>query len=97
MTKPAQLAEQLLSLLPAPRPLSLLIRLTFCLKPKDDDWDHPDFPFLYSDIESDEEAFDLETLVEGTSRPIREDVSEDALTQFALRVNDLLGSKVRFA
>jgi len=67
----------------------------FCLKPKDDDWDHPDFPFLYSDIESDEEAFDLETLVEGTSRPIRDDVSEDALIQFASRVNDLLGSKVR--
>ncbi|KAF8897862.1 hypothetical protein BD779DRAFT_1667776 [Infundibulicybe gibba] len=41
---PSQLARQLLLLIPDSPPLSLVIRLMFCLKPSNDDWDLPDFP-----------------------------------------------------
>ena len=55
-----QLAEQLLSLIPDSPPLPLVVRLMFCLKPSDDDWDHPDFLNLYADLGGDDESFDLE-------------------------------------
>ena len=39
-----RLARQLLSLIPDPPSLDLVICLMFCLKPPSDDWDLPEFP-----------------------------------------------------
>ena len=67
----------MLSLIPDSPPLPLVVRLMFCLKPSDDDWDHPDFPYLYADLRGDDESFDLEGIVQAISRPIRDDTSEE--------------------
>lgn len=38
---PTMLAKQLLALIPNSPPLPLVVRLMFCLKPSNDDWDLP--------------------------------------------------------
>ncbi|KIK67662.1 hypothetical protein GYMLUDRAFT_237881 [Collybiopsis luxurians FD-317 M1] len=48
---PTFLARNLLSLLDDPPPLSLITKLMFCLKPDNDDWDDPEFPYLFVDFD----------------------------------------------
>ena len=100
---PTALAEQLLALMPSPAPLALLIRLMFCLKPEKEDWDNPHFPYVYSNFEKtfgggdiENEVFDLESLVQAVSKPLKEDVSAESLTEFVGKMRDLLGSDARF-
>ncbi|KAF8969383.1 hypothetical protein BDZ97DRAFT_1653935 [Flammula alnicola] len=90
-TNPTLLAENLLSLLPTSPPLSLVSRLVFSLKPEDEDWDDPDFPYIYSDLDNDE-VMDLEGLVQSVTRPIRDDISPETLSRFATKMHDYLGS-----
>ena len=61
------IAHQLISLLPDSRPLSLVVRLIFCLKPTNEDWEHPD---LYSDLDNEDEMYSIANLVQFISRPI---------------------------
>jgi maltodextrin utilization protein YvdJ len=68
-------------------------RLIFSLKPEDEDWDEPDFPYLYCDLDNDE-AFDLESLVQSVTRPIKDDISPETLSRFATKMHDYLGSNV---
>lgn len=98
---PTALAEQLLGLMPSPTPLPLLVRLMFCLKPEEEDWDNPDFPYVYSSFEAtlsdddvENEVFDLGSLVQSVSKPLKDDVSPESLTEFAGKMKDLLGSDV---
>ena len=93
-SEPTMLARQLLSLLPDSPPLPLIVRLIFCLKPPDEDWEHPNFPYLYSDLDSEDEIYDIATLVQSISRPVKDDVSIDALSTFAERITDFVGPKV---
>ena len=93
-SEPTMLAQQLLSLLPDSPPLSLIVRLMFCLKPPNEDWEHPDFPYLYSDLDSEDEMYSIATLVQSISRPVKDDVSVDTLSTFAERIIDLLEPKV---
>ena len=88
-------AQQLISLLPDSRPLSLIVRLMFCLKFTNEDWEHPD---LYSDLDSEDEMYSIATLVQFISRPINDDddVSVDALFTFTARIIDFLEPKVSF-
>lgn len=88
-------ADQLLSLLPVPPPLPLVSRLIFSLKPEDEDWDLPEFPYLYSDLENDD-IEDLASLVQSVTRPIRDDISPDVLSRFAAKAHDFLGLNVSF-
>ncbi|CAA7258559.1 unnamed protein product [Cyclocybe aegerita] len=95
--KPVSLVHQILSLLPSPPPLSLIIRLMFCLKPDSEDWDDPEFPYVYSDLDKrfneddvESEVFDLESLVKTVSKPLRDDVSVESLNEFAERMQDFL-------
>ncbi|TFK43826.1 hypothetical protein BDQ12DRAFT_695848 [Crucibulum laeve] len=90
---PTMLAQQLLALIPDPPPLSLVIRLMLCLKPSDEDWDDENFPYLYADLETEDEDLDLEATIQSASRPVRDDVSEEALTKFATRIADFIGPK----
>ena len=95
-SEPTVIAQQLISLLPDSPPLSLIIRLIFCLKPPNEDWEHPDFPYLYSDLDSEDEIYSITTLVQSISRPVKDDVSVDALSTFAERIIDFLEPEVSF-
>ncbi|KAJ2917473.1 hypothetical protein MD484_g2906, partial [Candolleomyces efflorescens] len=94
-SEPKLLAEKLLSIISDPVPLPLVIRLMFCLKPADDDWEDPEFPHLYSDLEDNEADFDLEGVVSSIRRPIQDDIPNDseAFAKLATRVLDFIGPK----
>ena len=95
-SEPTMIAQQLISLLPDSPPLSLIVRLMFCLKPPNEDWEHPDFPYLYSGLDSEDEMYSIATLVQSISRPVKDDVSVDTLSTFAERITDFLEPKVSF-
>jgi hypothetical protein len=80
---PTSLSRQLLELIPDAPPLPLVVRLMFCLKASNDDWDHPEFPYLYADMNIDDENIDLEELYERTSRAVPDDISPEDLSGFA--------------
>lgn len=91
---PTLVAEQLLSLIDDPRPLlSVATRLIFSLKPEKEDWDLPEFPYLYSELDVLEED-DLSNLVASVARPIRDNISQEVITQFAIKMHNSLGSNV---
>ncbi|KAH9023082.1 hypothetical protein EDB85DRAFT_2184855, partial [Lactarius pseudohatsudake] len=90
---PTILTRNLLSLIPDAPPLSLVIRLMFCLKPANDDWDLPEFPYLHPDLDVDPMEFDLDYAYQLTSQPVADDVSLDVLRRFADRVADAIGPK----
>ncbi|EAU84430.1 hypothetical protein CC1G_01426 [Coprinopsis cinerea okayama7 len=92
-TEPRALAEKLLALIPNPPRLPLVVRLMFCLKPSDEDWDDPEFPDLYADLEDRDSDFDLEGVVNSVSRPIPDDLPQDTFLTLVDRVNDFLGPK----
>ena len=95
-TEPTMIAQQLISHLPDSPPLSLIVRLMFCLKPPNEDWEHPDFPYLYSDLDNEDEMYSIATLVQSISRPVKDYVSVDTLSTFAERIIDFLEPKVSF-
>ncbi|KZT24554.1 hypothetical protein NEOLEDRAFT_1116236 [Neolentinus lepideus HHB14362 ss-1] len=92
---PTLLANQLLTLIDDAPPLSLLIRLMFCLKPSNDDWENPDFPYLYADLDyaADAENFDLQEAYTVTGRPLPDDVSEESISRFVAKVVNCIGPK----
>ena len=92
---PTQLARQLLKLIPGAPDLELVIRLVFCLKPSNDDWDLPEFPYLYADLDEDVVDFDLEKAFRTTTRPVPDDVSAEPVSRFAERVAQCIHPKVR--
>ncbi|KAI1796048.1 hypothetical protein LXA43DRAFT_1160446 [Ganoderma leucocontextum] len=92
---PSQLARELLKLIPDAPELELAIRLVFCLKPSNDDWDLPEFPYLYADLEEDSAEFDLERAFRLTVRPVADDVSSETLRKFAERVARCMNHKAR--
>ena len=60
----------------------------FCLKPSNEDWDEPDFPHIYSDLDSDVFDLSLEKASEMTVRPVSDDVNESVLSNFAEALGD---------
>ncbi|KAA1473391.1 hypothetical protein DENSPDRAFT_902536 [Dentipellis sp. KUC8613] len=92
-TDPTALARQLLSLIPDAPPLALIIRLMFCLKPSDEEWDLPDFPYLPADLDEDTMDFDLDAAFRVTNRPVPDDTPVETLQRFADRVADAVGPK----
>lgn len=94
---PTTLTRNLLSLIPDAPPLPLVIRLMFCLKPVNDDWDLPEFPYLHPDLDDDPVDFDLDYAYQLTSQPVADDVPLEILQRFADRVADAIEPKVRFS
>ncbi|KAI0797020.1 hypothetical protein C8Q75DRAFT_710409 [Abortiporus biennis] len=90
---PTDLARKLLKSIPGAPPLPLIIRLLFCLKPQNDDWDLPDFPYLFSNLDDVATDADLEKIFELTSRPVADEVSEDTLDNFAKGLARLIVDK----
>lgn len=92
---PTALARELLTLLPDSPPLPLVVRLMFCLKPSDEDWDLPEFPYLHADLDAEtEEEVDLETAILYTSKPVRDDTPDESLSRFVAKVAGCIGPKV---
>ncbi|CDO69568.1 hypothetical protein BN946_scf184759.g8 [Trametes cinnabarina] len=91
---PSQLARQLLKLIPDAPELELVIRLVFCLKPSNDDWDLPDFPYLHPDLDNLPAELDLEKALRLTTRPVPDDISPDTVSAFAQKVAQSIDLKV---
>lgn len=91
---PTCLARQLLALIPDPPSLNLVIRLMFCLKLPNDDWDLPEFPHLYSDLNEEDMDIDLDSAFRCLSRPVAENVSVESLQRFAEKIVDAIGPMV---
>jgi hypothetical protein len=91
---PTLLARQLLELIPDAPPLAIVIRLMFCLKPSNDDWDDAGFPYLFTDLDHCIEDLDLEKAFEHTSRSVADDASLDSIRRFSEKVAALIGPKV---
>ena len=91
---PTILARNLLALIPDAPSLGLVIRLMFCLKQPNDDWELPEFPHLYSDLNDEEMDIDLDTAFRSLSRPVADDISSEQLHRFASKVSDAVGPKV---
>jgi hypothetical protein len=92
---PTALTRNLLSLIPNAPPLPLVIRLMFCLKPANDDWDLPEFPYLHPDFGDYPIDFDLDYAYQLTSQPVADDAPLEVLQNFADNVADVIGPKVR--
>jgi hypothetical protein len=92
---PTLLAKQLLSLIPDSPPLPLVVRLMFCMKPSNEDWELSGFPYLHADLNGEvEEDFDLQTAIRWMYRPVRDDTPYESLSKFADRVASCIGSNV---
>lgn len=91
---PTSIANQLLAVLPDSPPLHLIIQLVFCLKPEAEDWDRPDFPYLYSDLTRPVDEADLGLAISEIMRPVDVSVPTETLQSFASQVAELLRSKV---
>jgi hypothetical protein len=91
---PTWLAKELLKLIPDSPPLPLVTRLMFCLKPSNDDWELPEFPYLYANLEVEDEEFDLNKAFICTGRPVPDDISVESLEEFTEKVASVIGPKV---
>ena len=92
---PTLLAKHLLSLIPDSPPLPLVVRLMFCMKPSNEDWELPGFPYLYANLDGEvEEDFDLQTAIRWAYRPVQDDTPFESLSRFAGRVASCVGPKV---
>ncbi|KAI5116623.1 hypothetical protein M0805_007794 [Coniferiporia weirii] len=87
---PTELAQSLLTLVPDSPGLPLIIRLMFCLKPSNEDWEEKDFPHLYSDLKEGLSALNLEKAVEMTARPVSDTVNESTLKTFAIKLGETI-------
>jgi hypothetical protein len=84
---PTRLACQLLSNSSRPVPLSLTIRLMFCIKPRKEDWDHPNFPLFLNLNDKPKSTADLVNML---SYPIDESCAREDLCQFANAASSLI-------
>lgn len=91
---PTQLARQLLKLIPNAPDLELVIRLIFCLKPSNEDWDLPDFPYLHPDLDDLDADAELEKVVKLTTRPVPDDISSEHLARFTEKIAQCVDPKV---
>ncbi|KAG5648761.1 hypothetical protein DXG03_000109 [Asterophora parasitica] len=85
---PTLLAKQLLALIPDSPPLPLVVRLMFCMKPSNDDWDLPEFPYIHADLGArTDEEMTLEIGIEMLSKPVRDNTADEDLVAFAARLS----------
>ena len=93
---PTLLARQLLELIPDSPSLAIVVRLMYCVKPSDADWEHPDFPYLYVDLDQDIAGFSLEKAVKLTTEQISDELTSDQLSRFADKISNIIGPPVCF-
>lgn len=93
---PTLLARQLLELIPESPSLAIVVRLMYCVKPSDADWEHPDFPYLYVDLGQDLADLSLEKAVKLTTEQISDELTSDQLSHFADKISNIIGPPVCF-
>jgi hypothetical protein len=93
-TDPSSVAQELLTLIPDCPPLPLIIRLMFCLKLPDEDWDLPEFPYIFANLDDNLVDLDLDKAFLLVSRPVHDDLPTETLQRFTEKVGDLIGPKV---
>lgn len=93
---PTLLARQLLELIPESPSLAIVVRLMYCVKPSDADWEHPDFPYLHVDLDQDIADFSLEKAVKLTTEQISDELTSDQLSRFADKIPSIIGPPVCF-
>lgn len=91
---PTLLARQLLELTPESPSLAIVVRLMYCVKPSDVDWEHPDFPYLHVDLGQDIADFSLEKAVKLTTEQISDELTSDQLSHFADKISEVVGPPV---
>jgi hypothetical protein len=91
---PTLLARQLLELTPESPSLAIVVRLMYCVKPSDADWEHPDFPYLHVDLGQDIADFSLEKAVKLTTEQISDELTPDQLSHFADKISNVIGPPV---
>ena len=92
---PTLLARQLLTLIPNSPALPFVISIMFCLKLSDDDWEHPDFPYVFANIEEELVDLNLEKAYQCTSKLIPDNCAQDLLQRFSENIASLIVSKVQ--
>jgi hypothetical protein len=65
-----------------------------CLKPSNDDWEAPEFPYLYANLGVEDEEFDLDKAFQSTVRPVADDMLVELLEKFAEKVAGVIGPEV---
>ena len=93
---PTLLAKQLLELIPESPSPAIVVRLMYCVKPSDADWEHSDFPYLYVDLGQDIVDFSLERAVKLTTEQISDELTSDQLSHFADKISNVIGPPVWF-
>lgn len=91
MPLPISLATDLLNTVQDSPPISLITQLVFCLKPLDDDWDHPSFPYMFADMEvGDRDEVTLQEIIQILSTPVYEDVTNEEIDLVMQQVRRLV-------
>jgi hypothetical protein len=80
-------------MLPDPPPLTLLTRLMFCLKASSEDWDSPEFPYVFANWDDPFES--ILDAVNCTKRPARDDVTLEEVERFCDMTCAFLDDKAR--
>lgn len=91
---PTKLASQLLDLIPDAPPLPLIIRLMFCLKPSNEDWDLPEFPNIFATLDQLPEDATVEDAYNFTSRSAADSDTTAWFVEFAERIARMVDSPV---
>lgn len=91
---PTLLARQLLELTPESPSLAIIVRLMYCVKPSDVDWEHPDFPYLHVDLGQEIADFSLEKAVTLTTEQISDELTPDQIFDFADKISNIIGPPV---
>lgn len=91
---PTKLALSLLDLIPDAPPLPLLIRLMFCLKPSNEDWDLPDFPYIFANLEQLPDDATVEDAFKFSSRSASDNTETVWFVEFAEKIAGMLNPPV---
>lgn len=91
---PTKLALQLLDLISDAPPLPLIIRLMFCLKPSNEDWDLPDFPYIFANLDQLPDDATLEDTFKFSSRSASDESKTEWFVEFAERLARAVDSPV---
>lgn len=91
---PSKLATQLLELIPDAPSLPLITRLMFCIKPSNDDWDLPEFPYLYAQLGELPEGADMQEAYKLASHPLPDDKPDASYVEFAEKISRGIGPAV---
>ena len=66
--------------------VKLITQLMFSMKPLDEDWDEPNFPYLYANLRDIDGLRSPKQIIKILSRPISDNTGQDRLRRLASRM-----------